>query len=222
MIVGQTTGYPSLKLALPTPKTEQATRFGHLGHHHEEEPAKTDPKTGKKKPKNPVGLVLWGLMDVTLMAGSVFFADMIVPDPHDHHGCSHTPPPTVQTPPTAQTPQEVAKKEEPESWWKHAAELSGVATGLHLLSHVGLAGGWFLYGKSRGKHNEGEKLKDYAKVEKHLQDLAKDGGNFKVEVLGNGEFKVCQCNEPQQAAVTKPTLTPIQPETPQPEAKKNA
>lgn len=206
MIVGQSTGYPSLQLALSAQNAEQPPRFGHLGHSHGESgPAQVDAKTGKKKPKNPVGLVLWGLMDVTLMAGSVFFADMIVPDPHDHHHCQTNTPPTIQTPPTdkpVQTPEEIADRER-SSWWKHAIELSGVATGLHLMSHVGLAGGWFLYGRSRGKHSEGEKLKDYAKVEKHLQGLAQDGGNFKVEPLGNGEFKVCRHEVPPTTANPK-------------------
>ena len=202
--------------------TPVESKFGHIGHHHddgsEEKPLlKADnnkPET-KKKSGSPWKLWLWGAADVTMMAGSVFMADMIVPE--HHHDCDHEAP-TVQTP---QTPEQKAEqaKEEKEAWWRHALELSGIATGLHMLSHVGLAGGWYLYGRSRGKGKHEEDLKDFKKVKHQLKMLEKDGANFVLVETAPGEFVLkakTAVTQPAKQDVSKPEQKPQEPRPQEP------
>lgn len=194
---------------------QQQTQFGHLGHSHSQddttqgEPANVLAKS-TKKPGSPWKLWLWGAADVSMMAGSVFVADMIVPDDHHHHHHhDHTPPavqqPNPSQPDTLQTPAEAQQEaqEEKAAWWKHALELSGIATALHLASHVGLAGGWYLYGRSRGRQSQDENMKEFKTVEKQLKHLVQDGANFTLERTGNGEFKI-KIKEPQAQPAAEP------------------
>jgi hypothetical protein len=190
-------------------KTTVSEQFGHIGHDHSQE---KKPSSAKKS-GTPWKLWLWGAADVTMMAGSVFVADMIVPEHHHHDDHEQQ---AVQTP---VTPEEKAQeeKEEKEAWWRHALELSGIATGLHMLSHVGLAGGWYLYGRSRGKGKQEEELKDFKKVKHQLKMLEKDGANFVLVETAPGEFVLKAKAAPNQNALNqnaKPVSAPTPVETP--------
>jgi hypothetical protein len=183
---------PSQILNTGVRKPRVESRFGHLGHHHDEAACQEKPllqseekkEASTKKSGTPWKLWLWGAADVSMMAGSVFMADMIVPEHHHDHDHNA---PTVQTPLTPEQKAE-QEKEEKAAWWRHALELSGIATGLHMLSHVGLAGGWYLYGRSRGKGKHEEDLKDFKKVKHQLKMLEKDGANFVLVETAPGEF----------------------------------
>jgi hypothetical protein len=193
-------------------KPQVQSQFGHIGHHHDDCPEEKpllkaesenqeNKKTeAKKKSGSPWKLWLWGAADVTMMAGSVFMADMIVPEHHHDHDHDA---PTVQTPLTPEQKVE-QDKEEKAAWWRHALELSGIATGLHMLSHVGLAGGWYLYGRSRGKGKHEEDLKDFKKVKHQLKMLEKDGANFVLVETAPGEFVL------KAKAAPTPKAEPIQ------------
>lgn len=182
-----------------------APRFGHLHHSHGEHNHGNEADPAKKtKAKKPLALILWGFLDVILMGGSVFMADILVPD--DHHSCNHSE--------TAQDNHEglppVGSSGGHKETIGRALQISGLATGLHLLSHVGLAGGWFMYGRHRGSKRKDENNTEFEAFQKYAEKLSGEGKNFKVIPLGNGEFKIVET----QAPPTKPPAP--EPKAPEP------
>lgn len=168
---------------------EEVPRFGHLHHDDHEEP----PKSGAKKDKKPFKLILWGLADVLLLGGSVFTADILVPDPPPR-----TAPQVQVSPPDANKPQpepptpDSSTTSEPIS---RALKISGLATGIHLLSHIGLAGGWFMYGRHRGGRRRDSDNEQFEDFKKYAEKLAAEGKQFQCVPTENGEFKIVKVSK---------------------------
>lgn len=174
--------------------SEPALRFGHGA-------------PGKNKPKSPWKLVVWSVADVLMLGGSVFFADMVVPE---HHHDEHDRPAAVAPENPGETPANPQQGEgqagEDGSFSdriKRTFTVSGLAAFIHLLSHMGLAGGWFLYGRHRGNKTQNIKNADFQAFQQYADKLSKEGGNFQLVPLGEGEFKVIKA-EPEQSSGAPP------------------
>jgi hypothetical protein len=214
---------------LPALSSTSTPQFGH-GITHDSSDA---PPAGKEKRKGPLKLIIWGIADVFLLTGSVFFADMIVPE-HDHHHHNHTTqtdhPPTVKGPHGHSHSHDHTHEPEEESTGHFARllQMSGIAAGLHMLSHVGLAGGWFLYGRSRGARKRDEQNCEVDQFRGYAEKLAKEGQQFRVESLPDGAFKIVPltadhahscCPAPTPEVQASPTPSAVVAGEPAPEKK---
>jgi hypothetical protein len=168
----------------------------------------------------------------------VFFADRFLPHSHDHHHHDHRPqvtfpqpapeadipsslPPEVKDPalPSQATPaqehpeehlQDKGHAEHPAhgSSFQRALQISGVAAGIHMLFHLMLAGGWFVYGRYRGSQHQDEVNAQFEALGSYIQRLSREGGEFEIRREGKDGFRVVRRPLPETLPSTPEAKDP--------------
>lgn len=217
--------WPAAPKLLPPAPTPGLT-FGHA-----EPPAGTSPQSRKKR--GIWKLLLGTLLDVSLLGGSVFFADRLLPHSHDHHH-DHRPqvtfpqsapetnhPPILKDPsrpPQEPLSQEPSGEHSPNknhtehpshgSSFQRALQISGVAAGIHMVFHLMLAGGWFVYGRYRGSQHQDEVNAQFEALGAYIQRLSREGGEFEIRREGKDGFRVVRRPLPETPPATPETKDP--------------